>query len=52
MRAAAQGAGCPILFANGQIAAVASILELPLATRNVKDFAVTGVRMVSSWNVG
>jgi toxin FitB len=39
----------PIAGADGQIAAICRELQATLATRNVKDFENTGVRLVNPW---
>lgn len=35
---------------NGRIAAIAIERGAPVATRNVRDFAQTGVRLIDPWN--
>ena len=41
--------GRPIDTADAQIAAICRLYDADLATRNVKDFADTGVRLVDPW---
>lgn len=43
-------AGRPILMADAQIAAICRGFDADLATRNVKDFADTGVRILNPWD--
>jgi len=45
-------AGRPIQVADAQIAAICRELGAVLATRNVKDFAETGIDLVNPWQVG
>ena len=47
-----RGAGRPITFADGQIAATARAHGATLATRNVTDFEGCGVEVINPWNVG
>ena len=47
--ASAQAAGNPISFADGAIAAIASVHGFMLATRNVRDFKGTGVEIFNPW---
>lgn len=42
-------AGLPIAPADAQIAAICRIVDATLATRNTKDFAGTGIRLVNPW---
>lgn len=42
-------AGRPLSVPDGMIAAIARVNGARLATRNVSDFAVTGVPLVSPW---
>ena len=44
-------AGRPISQADGQIAAIARSRNTMLATRNVRDFELTEVRLVNPWSV-
>ncbi len=41
--------GHPISFSDGQIAAICLANDAVLATRNIKDFTGTGVRVVNPW---
>lgn len=50
IHAAAKVAGNPIAFADGAIAAIAAARGFTIATRNVRDFYGTGVRMVNPWD--
>jgi toxin FitB len=47
--ASADAAGKPMSFADAQIAATAREHGATLATRNVKDFLTTGLRLVDPW---
>ena len=47
--ASAQAAGNPISFADGAIAAIASVHGFMLATRNARDFKGTGVEIFNPW---
>ena len=47
--AARRTAGRPVSLADGQIAAIARSRGMALATRNVRDFADTGVDLVNPW---
>lgn len=47
--AAAQATGNPISFADAAIAAIAAANGCILATRNVRDFRGTGVKLVDPW---
>jgi predicted nucleic acid-binding protein len=49
--AARERAGRPISMADGQIAAICRNWSIGLATRNVDDFADTGVDAVNPWDV-
>ena len=49
--AARRTAGRPVSLADGQIAAIARSRGMTLATRNVRDFADTGVDLVNPWAV-
>ncbi len=42
-------AGRPIAQADAQIAAIARARAMTLATRNLRDFAATGVTLVDPW---
>jgi toxin FitB len=46
------GRGLPIEGFDAQIAAICRSHEATLATRNVKDFVETGVRLVNPWDIG
>jgi predicted nucleic acid-binding protein len=45
-------AGRPMLWADGQIAAIARSRTAIFATRNVSDFADCGVEVVNPWDTG
>lgn len=45
----ARAAGQAIAFADGQLAAIASVHEFSVATRDVEPFAAAGVRIVNPW---
>jgi hypothetical protein len=45
----ARAAGQAIAFADGQIAAIASVHEFSVATRDVDPFAAAGVRIINPW---
>jgi len=47
--AARERAGRPIAVADGQIAAICRHYGAALATRNVRDFAATGVEVLDPW---
>lgn len=47
--AAREAAGIPISTADAQIAAICLVHEATCATRNVKDFAHTGVVLFDPW---
>ena len=47
--AAARGAGRPMAVPDAAIAAIAHANRCALATRNVKDFATTGLELVDPW---
>ena len=49
--AARERAGRPIGSADAQIAAICRSYDATLATRNVGDFAGTGIRVVDPWSV-
>lgn len=50
LAAACEAQGRPIGTADGQIAAICLTLDSDLATRNVRDFAPTGIRIIDPWN--
>lgn len=50
--AARERGGRPISMADAQIAAICRSFDAPLATRNTKDFAETGVRVCDPWDTG
>ena len=45
-----RAAGRPIAEADCQITAIARATDVPIATRNVKDFDGCGVRVINPWN--
>ena len=45
-----RAAGRPIAEADCQIAAIARATDVPLATRNIKDFDGCGLRVINPWN--
>lgn len=47
-----EAVGAPISTADAQIAAICLANEATCATRNVKDFANTGVDLVDPWRIG
>jgi hypothetical protein len=47
--ASARGAGRPMAVPDAAIAAIAQANGCALATRNVKDFATTGLELVDPW---
>lgn len=47
--AAAEAAGKPMSLADAQIAACARVARAELATRNVADFATTGLTLINPW---
>ena len=49
---ARERAGAPISTADAQIAAICLVNGATCATRNLRDFAHTGVDLVDPWNVG
>lgn len=49
---ARESAGAPISTADAQIAAICLAHSAVCATRNVKDFAHTGVELVDPWAAG
>lgn len=48
---ARENAGLPISTADAQIAAICRTHHATCATRNLKDFADTGVELVDPWNI-
>jgi toxin FitB len=48
--AVAEAAGRPMKLADAQIAACARVARAELATRNVDDFATTGLALVNPWS--
>jgi hypothetical protein len=50
IQAARRGMGRPIVMADAMIAAIARARGLRVATRNVGDFAGTGVEVVNPWD--
>ena len=51
INAKAQAAGSPLGFADGAIAAMALANGFNVATRNVADFADTGVKIINPWEI-
>jgi predicted nucleic acid-binding protein len=51
INAKAQAAGSPLGFADGAIAAMALANGFAVATRNVGDFAHTGVKIINPWDI-
>lgn len=47
---AREAAGLPISTADAQIAAICRARRAACATRNLKDFAMTGVELVDPWS--
>jgi predicted nucleic acid-binding protein len=47
--AGARSAGRPMVIPDAAIAAIAQVNRCALATRNVKDFATTGLELVDPW---
>ena len=47
--AKAEAAGRPMNLADAQIAACAQVARAALATRNVADFATTGLKLIDPW---
>jgi len=47
--AAREAAGAPISTADAQIAAICLAHDATCATRNIKDFAHTGVELIDPW---
>lgn len=50
INASAQAAGNPISFADCAIAAIASARGFMLATRNVRDFKGTNIKILNPWS--
>lgn len=51
-RARLEGAGTPVPFVDGQIAAIAKCHDLTLVTANVKDFRRFEGLRIENWRVG
>ena len=51
INAKAQATGSPLGFADGAIAAMALSNGFAVATRNVGDFANTGVKIINPWDI-
>ena len=51
INAKAQAAGSTLGFADGAIAAIALANGFAVATRNVGDFAYTGVKIINPWAI-
>lgn len=47
--ALAEAAGRPMSLADAQIAGIAKIARAPLATRNLRDFETTRLRLINPW---
>ncbi len=47
---ARRGAGKPLTFADGQIAAIAHSVGAAVATRNAHDFEGCGIRVINPWS--
>jgi predicted nucleic acid-binding protein len=45
-----QAAGNPIHFADGAIAAMAAMRGFMLATRNIRDYEGTGIKLIDPWH--
>ena len=50
LAAAAERAGRRLNVQDGQIAAIARVHRMHVATRNVRDFRATGVRILNPWD--
>lgn len=50
--AARRRAGRPVSALDAQIAAICRQHDVSLATRNVRDFAATGVEVINPWSAG
>ncbi len=50
LAAAADRAGTPVNVADGQIAAIALVHGMNVATRDIGDFEVSGVPLINPWN--
>lgn len=48
--ATAESAGRPMTLADAQISACARIARAALATRNIADFATTGLKIIDPWS--
>jgi predicted nucleic acid-binding protein len=51
MQESRRSRGIPLNVEDGMIAAICSARSLALATRNTRDFAGLGVRLIDPWNV-
>lgn len=49
---AREQSGKPVALADAQIAAICRSQQAGLATRNIKDFAETGVEIINPWDEG
>jgi predicted nucleic acid-binding protein len=49
VQAGARAAGNPMAFADAAIASIALVHGCAIATRNVRDFAGTGVTLIDPW---
>lgn len=50
LAAEAERRGSRIHVADGQIAAIARVNRMTVATRDIRDFAATGVHTINPWN--
>ncbi len=51
LRAKARLRGRPMSVPDCQIAAIAKVLGVPLATRNTRDFELCGLELINPWDV-